>query len=706
MSSFKQLNDNSYHECEKMNDAISNFEDFKKTNKATRRKTQEIKKAFVDYENIGKKMIENGELFNTSFNKTSNCYYISFVINKTRYDYNTSSLELAKKASDIVKSIHSLIENHKTKPIHQCKACFKIFPCKHKLERHQNNKSKCTERIDTINFIKRSKEKFGGRFSYDKVNYINAVTKVIVNCKCSLDIDIEIIPSNHLYGNGGCHKCSNVYVKSYDEIIEQFNSLPGNECIYDDETKQSYTNSSNCILKIKCPRHGYFEQNIKSHLNNHKCDKCQQEKIDKKHEDKTKTVDRNVKDYKHPVHTTYSINIETNILTNLKTKRKLNGTQDSRGTIYFRLNKNTISLHKIKYEAVYDELVPENMEIDHRDQDPTNNSIDNLQCLTKLEHGRKTARDNPNRGKKVGKTSGSSGKAYNPKTKDTIYFSSFKDLTTKLKCSSGSIRKYLKTNKSPPSGYTDIIFDCDIDLIGEKWKKHPDFSFEVSNMGRIKNKRRISYGKPDVKSYYIYSGKRVHKLVMDVWGPPCPGQGYTVDHINNNPSDNRIYNLKWASKKEQCLNQRTKNLIKPRKINGYTGEIIAEYESMNKLRETEGINSSVIHNTSSVKREWFINLNPAFLNRDRLHIVKGVLAHIKRRSKGIPGFTECNTKNKECYEYKLTPTKFCKNKNIFVKRKRKIYHDAYDIIKEIAIQNNNARIIQCYFRSYLHFRDF
>ena len=609
----------------------------------------------------------------------------------------------------LIVDTNNITNNEKEKPRHQCKACSKIFPSKSKLERHQNSKIKCTEQIDTVNFIKKSKEKFGDRFTYEKTNYVNAVTNVIVNCKCK-DVDIKIIPGNHLRGNGGCHICSKCYIKSYDEIIEEFKSLPGNECIYDDETQKSFNDLNksvtdrDCVLKIKCPKHGYFNQNIQSHLNNHVCDKCQQEKIDKRHEDKVKTIVINIKDYTHPEHTNYSINIETNLLTNLKNKRKLKGSTDPRGTIYFNLNKKTISLHKFKYEAVYNELVPENMEIDHRDQDPTNNSVDNLQCVTKLEHGRKTARDNPNRGKKVGKTSGSSGKAYNPKTKDTIYFSSFKDLTTKLKCSSDSIRRYLKTNKSPPSGYTDIIFDCDIDLIGEKWAKRPDFSFEVSNMGRIKNKRRISYGTPDVKSYHIYSGKRVHKLVMDVWGPPCPGEGYTVDHINNNPSDNRISNLKWASKKEQCLNQRTKKLIKPRKINGYTGEIIAEYDSLNKLRETEGIISSVIHNTSSVKREWFINLNPAFLNRDRLNFVKGVLAYIKKRSKGIPGFTEGNTKDKECYEYKLHSTKFCKNK-IFVTRKLKKYDDAYDKIKEIAIQNNNARTIQCYYRSYLMFKE-
>ena len=68
-------------------------------------------------------------------------------------------------------------------------------------------------------------------------------------------------------------------------------------------------------------------------------------------------------------------------------------------------------------------------------------------------------------------------------------------------------------------------------------------------MGRIKNKKRVSYGTPDVKSYYMYNSKKVHKLVMDVWGSPCPGKGYTVDHKNNNNSDNRISNLKWATKR-------------------------------------------------------------------------------------------------------------------------------------------------------------
>jgi len=34
----------------------------------------------------------------------------------------------------------------------------------------------------------------------------------------------------------------------------------------------------------------------------------------------------------------------------------------------------------------------------------------------------------------------------------------------------------------------------------------------------------------------------------------------------------------------------------------------------------------------------------------------------------------------------------------------KKYKNSYNEIKSIAIQNNNARIIQCYFRSYINFK--
>lgn len=46
---------------------------------------------------------------------------------------------------------------------------------------------------------------------------------------------------------------------------------------------------------------------------------------------------------------------------------------------------------------------------------------------------------------------------------------------------------------------------------------------------------------------------KIHQLVADAFLPPCPGvQGrrkgcYHIDHINNNPRDNRAINLQWLT---------------------------------------------------------------------------------------------------------------------------------------------------------------
>ena len=110
-----------------------------------------------------------------------------------------------------------------------------------------------------------------------------------------------------------------------------------------------------------------------------------------------------------------------------------------------------------------------------------------------------------------------------------------------------------------------------------------------------------------------------------------------------NSKDNRIDNLRYATKREQCLNQRTKILIKPKKINGYTGEIIETYNSLNELIEKPNLSFNDIHKSPAFKRGWFINLHPIFLNRDRLNFVRSVLNSINIKSKRIVGFTETNT---------------------------------------------------------------
>lgn len=594
----------------------------------------------------------------------------------------------------------------------KCEYCSKEFPYNYRLKRHLNSKVKCTDVTNTENIIKRSKEKFPGRFLYHKTIYVNAETPIVITCKKHND-DISILHQNHLKGNGGCTKCSGCYVKQYNELVEEFNVLHSHRYIYDDKTECSYKNSRS-ILKIKCPQHGYFERTVSSHKNNDGgCDKCFVEFLDRMHTNKLSTIDLSKTVYFHPTYTNYSININTDIITNVKTKRTIKGAKTNRGSTKLNLsshdsNKNVIYLHTFKYESVYNEIIHENCEIDHRDQDPSNNSIENLQCLTKLQHGRKTAVDNPDRGVKVGKTQGVGGTAYNPSTKNTIFFDSINDLAIKIKNSQSNIHRFLRSGKSPPRGYSEITFDSPENIEGEQWKKHPLLEFYVSNMGRIQSRRRVTRGSLDGEGlYYTYSSRRVHLLVMETFGGEKPNKNSTIDHLNNNTKDNRITNLRWATKSEQCLNQRIKQLIKPRMINGYTGEVLKSWNSMREMKEenVKGITIQTINNVSSQKRDWFINLNHSFLNKDRLEFVKSVLGGTKKNMKvgGTPGVSETNTKKNQTYHYILNPTKFYTNKKLIKICKSKKISNAYNEIKSIAIKHNSARTIQCYYRSFHSF---
>ena len=42
----------------------------------------------------------------------------------------------------------------------------------------------------------------------------------------------------------------------------------------------------------------------------------------------------------------------------------------------------------------------------------------------------------------------------------------------------------------------------------------------------------------------------VHQMVMELYGPPCPGKGYVIDHIDENKLNNNIRNLQWLTSVE------------------------------------------------------------------------------------------------------------------------------------------------------------
>jgi hypothetical protein len=79
---------------------------------------------------------------------------------------------------------------------------------------------------------------------------------------------------------------------------------------------------------------------------------------------------------------------------------------------------------------------------------------------------------------------------------------------------------------------------------------------QVSSLGRFKSSRGVVFTPKPQKNGYVSvfcNGKnhRIHVLMALAFGLPKRDDQDTVDHIDNDPSNNRLENLRWASRSEQ-----------------------------------------------------------------------------------------------------------------------------------------------------------
>jgi len=149
---------------------------------------------------------------------------------------------------------------------------FNQLPYEHLRGRGCNECFKEKYRYNNGIFISKAKLVHGDKYDYSKVNYINAYTKIIIICHKHGKFEQQ--PREHLRGKG-CSKCHNEVtsvsqMSNTDEFISKVKIIHGDRYDY---SEVQYTGVFNKV-KIKCSKHGIFEQTPNCHLNGQGCPKC------------------------------------------------------------------------------------------------------------------------------------------------------------------------------------------------------------------------------------------------------------------------------------------------------------------------------------------------------------------------------------------------------------------------------------------------
>jgi hypothetical protein len=305
----------------------------------------------------------------------------------------------------------------------------------------------------------------------------------------------------------------------------------------------------------------------------------------------------------HPVHQEY-VGWQDGRIWSTKSGKFIEG-RSKNGYTLLGIGAANISRHRFNFEIANQRCTEEKREIDHIDQNKMNDSWANLQELTKNEHAKKTANDNPDSGRKGSISQGSSIVAKNLDTGVESNFHSHMEAARELGLDAQNIGKQLMGKLTRVGRYTfavDPVYGAtQADQIGETWKSIPTGAalsygmsvdlfadIMVSSLGRVQYKKgRRSYGSSAVAneatSYMVAKigagvqrkCLRVHVLVALAFIGARPSEVHTVDHVDGTKNNNAFGNLRWATTIEQASNQRSNRPVD--KLSLTTGQVLETF---------------------------------------------------------------------------------------------------------------------------------
>ncbi len=133
---------------------------------------------------------------------------------------------------------------------------------------------------DTKGFIAEARKVHGRRYDYSKVCYSTVDEKVTIICR--KHGPFEQSPYNHLKGHN-CRDCSGLKKRTTESFISKAREVHGD---YYDYSHVHYVNDREKV-KIICPQHGAFPQSPNKHLAGQGCISCG---VDQQHEQQRKTL--------------------------------------------------------------------------------------------------------------------------------------------------------------------------------------------------------------------------------------------------------------------------------------------------------------------------------------------------------------------------------------------------------------------------------
>lgn len=182
----------------------------------------------------------------------------SRAVHGDEYGYIKSSYKGPREYMDIICFIHGIFEQ---RPYDHYRKPSRTKHGKTTRVRNPSGCPTCNDRtLTNEDFIRAAILTHGKEYGYDKLNYVNARTHVLI--KCYTHGYFKQMPISHLYGKHGCPDCGGCRKLTQEEFIERAIAIHGDKYNY------SYVIYKNGKTKvnIECKKHGIFSQRAQDHI--------------------------------------------------------------------------------------------------------------------------------------------------------------------------------------------------------------------------------------------------------------------------------------------------------------------------------------------------------------------------------------------------------------------------------------------------------